>query len=228
MGLQLQEPMSLVFNTLLAIVCLVLFNRIRADKNEPYAYWWKWFFLFMGISAFVGGFAHFLSFYAEYPLKITSWSIIALAMYTAEMGTAELVQNKQLKRFIEILAPIKLVLIVVITTWLFDFTYIKMGTTIGMIGIVLSIHLMNWINTKGTYNNWIIAAVLWMLLPAVVHGFDINLHKWFNKDDFSHVLLIGTFLFFFKGVTSASSESKLTVEPLSHLPTGKQHKSVKN
>jgi hypothetical protein len=215
MGLQLQEPMSLILDWLLAIICFVCYVKIRSFKMDTYTMWWSMFFLFMGTSMFAGGIAHFFSFYAEFPLKLVTWSLSAIAVFSAEMASLSRFVKNQANILVKMVLSLKLLIIVLLAFWYFDFKFIKLNSTIGMIGIVLLSHAYLFFKKarqKATF--FILAGVLWMILPASIHAFNINLHLWFNRDDFAHVLMIFTFYLFYKGISYQYKHSEDAEEHL--------------
>ncbi|MFN3917138.1 MAG: DUF6962 family protein [Flavobacteriales bacterium] len=218
-GLQLQEPMSLILDWLLAAVCFFSFVKIRSFKTETEVYttWWAIFFLFMGASMFTGGLAHFFSFYAELPLKIVTWSLSAIAVFSAEMASLSLFGKNRINLFVKTILSLKLLAIVLLTFWFFDFGFIKINSTVGMVGIVLFLHAYKYF-TGDKQKSYILIGVgiIWTLFPALVHAFNINLHLWFNRDDFAHILMIFTFYLFYRGVSYQGK--RLTVSQSFSIP----------
>lgn len=199
MGFHLLEPMSLVTNSLISIFCLIFFFRI--ERNNEYSVWWSRFFILMAISSFTGGIAHLFANYITYELKWLSWGTISLSIFCAEMGSSELLIRKKWRKFIRIQALIRLVLILSFIIIFFNFELVKINSTIGMIAVIAGIHF-NFLIKKQLYSSaWIMAGVIWGIIPSLVHTFNLNIHLWFNRDDLAHVILIPTFLLIFIGVS---------------------------
>ena len=199
--LRLEQPMNLIMNWLIALACIICFRKLRGRSSDIYTRWWSRFFLLMGISAFFGGLGHLLSFYSAYPLKTISWCFAAVSIFSAEMGSIELFGSEgSNKRILRVISISKLLLTLVITTLYFSFTIVKWNSAAGFLGIIMPIHVWYFMKTRDNFSLWVVAGVLSMVGPAIVHGFNLSPHPLFDKDDLSHVLMIITFFILYTGI----------------------------
>lgn len=199
LGFHLMEPMSLITNSLVSILCLICYFKIV--RNTSYSIWWSRFFVLMSISTFAGGLAHLFGHYITYELKWICWGASALSIMSAEMASSELLLRKKWRNFIRIQAVVRVAAVFVTMFILFDFNIVKVNSTLGMIAVTVSIHLIYFIKKKLFASAWIMAGIVWAIVPTLIHTFDINLHLWFNRDDFAHVVMLPTFLMIFIGVS---------------------------
>ena len=105
-GLDLQEPIALVFNWLMALVCFVSYFSLRSNTN-PEIKLWKLFFLFFGLSTFIGGFGHlFFQYFGVYG-KFPHWIGGIISAYFAGRAMLFRLGNLKLKQRLKLVLIIK-------------------------------------------------------------------------------------------------------------------------
>ena len=83
-------------------------------------------------------------------------------------------------------------------------------TYIGYTGVYAYI-LMKRTEKAAFLKNMIIAVVV--LTPsAFIFGLKINIHQWLNKDDLSHLLMIVTIYYFYRGLKEWGEQTTLQAE----------------
>lgn len=198
LGLNLQEPMALITNWILASFSFYAFWQLKKGVSR-FQDLWKMFYLVLGISMVFGGLGHLFFQYTGIPGKFPSWTGGVLAGVYASFAMISLMPNRETQKRIETVVLIKstaLLLAAVITQ---KFFYVAIDTSItylifcGYLGIRL--HRKNWQGIKFIY-----LGVLVLIPSAIIFGLKINIHRWLNKDDLSHVLMLGCIMFFFFGV----------------------------
>lgn len=210
LGLELLEPNSFIGDTVLFIFSVYAANQVaRIQKPSLFHKSWFLFFIVFGTSFLLGGFGHLLYNYWGIPGKTPSWFLGVIAVYFIERAMISLMEREALKRALNIVSKIKLTLALIsvfIVLVLVDLEadYSKgmivptINSTIGLVGTlgVLAIALSKRINGMSP----LILSVIILIPAAVIQGMKINLHPWFDKNDFSHVLLLIALFLYIKGI----------------------------
>ncbi len=198
LGLNLQEPMALITNWILASFSFFAFWSLKKGVSR-FQDLWKMFYLVLGVSMLFGGLGHLFFQYTGIPGKFPSWTGGVLAGIYASFAMISLLNTRETQKKIEILVLIKSVTLLIIAFVTQKFLFVAIDTSItylffcGYLGIRLSRN--NWQGVKFIY-----LGVLVLIPSAIIFGMKINIHRWLNKDDLSHVLMLGCIIFFFLGV----------------------------
>ncbi len=210
MGLRLLEPMSLIMNWLISLQCLIYFFRLPKNSS-PFIYWWRGFFLFFGISTIFGGLGHLLFNYFDIYGKIPCWTIGIVGGYCAARGVLSCFKPGIVERRLLFFLVLKCVVLWFLGIMTLKFLFISLDASIsylvfcGFVGFFL--YREGIVPLKYT-----VIGVL-ILLPSVfIFGFEINIHPWFNKDDFSHVLMIGCIYYFYLGAKNMLSFTRIALD----------------
>jgi hypothetical protein len=197
-GLTLQEPMALAANWLMSIFCLYAFFKIRKGKGLDML-WWQRFFISFSIAAFLGGTGHLFFHYLGIPGKFPNWIFTILSGFCA--GFAMLVnypnevQKKKLRIFILVKGFILLLLAIIFEKFLF-IAIDSILTYVIFCGIIARIiH-----NLGSTEMRFMYYGVLFCAPSVFIFFLKINLHRFLNKDDLSHLLMLGCLMFFYRSI----------------------------
>ena len=197
-GLTLQEPMALAANWLMSIFCLYAFFKIRKGKGIDML-WWQRFFISFSIAAFLGGTGHLFFHYLGIPGKFPNWIFTILSGFCA--GFAMLVnypnevQKKKLRIFIMVKGFILLLLAIIFEKFLF-IAIDSILTYVIFCGIIARIiH-----NLGSTEMRFMYYGVLFCAPSVFIFFLKINLHRFLNKDDLSHLLMLGCLMFFYRSI----------------------------
>lgn len=209
-GLELLEPNAFAGDMLLFFFSLFFAYKIRKmNISQPFFRFWIYFFLFFGVSFFLGGFGHLLYNYWDIPGKTPSWYLGIIAVYFIESAMISIHPNRKLARTLSIISSIKLVFAIIAAICVNIFVDLAADYSKGMIvptinstiGLVFSLGVLGFIYSgkiRAFKYFWI--SVL-LLLPAVfLQSQNINFARWFDKNDASHVLLIVGLCFYYFGV----------------------------
>lgn len=200
LGLHLQEPMALLFNWIIASFCFYAFNRLGKFKNEANFYW-RLFYLTFGISTFFGGLGHLFFQYAGFPGKYPCWITGCIANAFAAMGMLHLTGVSKPKKIAFQVIWIKCVVLCCASILTNKFIFVALDaivTYIGYTGVYAYILMKR--SEKVAFLKNMIIAVLILTPSAFIFGFKINIHQWLNKDDLSHILMIVTIYYFYRGL----------------------------
>lgn len=198
LGLQLLEPMALVSNTLMGAVSLFYWYRLKSLPATANTSLWKNFFLIFGLAALFGGLSHiFYNYWGLYG-KIAPWGLTIISIYFAEVGILKPFGNTHIMRALHIGFVLKLILALILTFTYWNFLIVTANTIAGLLLFVCPMSIVLQRRNENYKYFWI--GVLALLPAAAVYLLKINLHPWVNKDDLSHLFIIGCIFFFYKGV----------------------------
>lgn len=212
-NLCLQEPMALLWNTLIAVACFYSFYKIK-DHNMPFFKQWRLFFLLMGISMFLGGFSHLFFQYSGMYGKMFTWVFAFFsAFYIGKAMLSLNLINDGVKRFLNALLYIKFVVLLSIAIYTENFIFVTVDASITYLVYCLGLGL-NYKRKELKSFKYTVLGVL-LLVPSIfIFIFEISPSIWFNKNDLSHALIIGTILFFYLGVKNFDEEKWLVLSEL--------------
>ncbi len=218
-GFNLLEPNALIGDTIILIIALILAYKTNKLNNDiSFFKYWKYFFILFGISFFTGGLGHFFFNYWGVRGKYFSWFAGIFAVYLIEIAMLSIFPNEKIKIRFKALAFLKLIFFIGFEAFfLFTFnietnpqkgliiptinSFLGLGITLGFFSVYLQRKIANsfryfWISTL-------------VLIPNVfIQGLKINLHQYFDKNDFSHLLLIISLFLYFKAISGIDNELK--------------------
>lgn len=200
MGLHLQEPMALITNWMIAAFCFYAWFHLRkwTDKGN---YWWSMFFLTFGISTVFGGLGHLFFQYTDVYGKFPCWTFGTVANICAAIGILELKPFSDPKGYAKWLAITKSIILLVLAIVTQKFIFIAVDAILTYIAYtgVYAFLLKN----RGLNEMKMMVIGVFVLLPsAFIFIGKINVHRWLNKDDLSHLLMLGCIIFFYRSMNA--------------------------
>jgi len=220
-GLELLEPMALITDSVLGFLSLFFaFKLTKINSKLPFYIYWKWFFIIFGIGMIFGGIGH--TFYNQLGMKgkVLAWVFGPIGIFLSEKAMIATHWNNKTKTILNKLIVVEMIITYVAFVILLltadkskistlPFLPIALNTIIGFIGVVgmLSFKYTEKLSVKFKYF-WL--GILIMLPTALIFLMKINLHQWFDKNDFSHILFIIGITYFFLGVHHLSKGLKQT------------------
>ncbi len=200
LGLELLEPMALIFNWIIAGFCFFAFIKLNKYSCEANKYW-RLFYLTFGFSTFFGGLGHlffnYFGFYGKYP----SWILGSVSNGFVGMGMLYFKNISKPKNFSFYLIWLKsgaLCLLAVITQKFIFVAVDAILTYVFYTGVYA--YLLKKRDKNTSFLNYMLFAVFILLPSAFIFIYKINLSVWFNKDDFSHLLILAAIIFFYQGM----------------------------
>jgi len=196
-GLSLQEPIALFYNWLIFVLCMIWVSKLKpvneAVKN------WRWFFILFGIACLFGGFAHSLYQYFGNVGKIPQWILgIVSGFFAGKAMWSLLPDSNKFKRFLFIFLWLKMIVNLTLCLSFMSFTFVTIDSILtyfiyaGGIGFYLY--------KKGQKElRYFFIAVLCCLPAAFIFLLKIDLSKYFNREDLSHVFILLCLIFFHIG-----------------------------
>jgi len=199
-GITILEPITLITDTILAIICIVLFVKItKLNKKNYLSRNWRGFFIWFGISTFLAGLGHGLMDYTGKWLLIAAWIISGLVPYFNEAAAVMRVAKKPLRRGLMYFILFELLAVSLLVLFTQKFIFVTINSVFAVAGIVLFIRGRDFILTKNEHSKFIILAIFVGFLSAVTHTLKLSVSEWFNHKDVSHVILMASLLLFYKG-----------------------------
>ncbi len=182
----------------MAFFCLYSYSVIKKSTEINLVYW-KWFFLIFSISTFFGGLGHLFFQQLGVEGKFLNW--ITGAISGIYLGKAMLFHFERSNKRIasETFLIVKSIVLLFIALYYKKFIFIAIDAIItyvyfaGILGYILF--------KRGVKAmRFVVIGVIIGLPSAFIFILKLNPHKWLNKDDLSHLLMIFCLIYIFKGV----------------------------
>jgi hypothetical protein len=196
--------MTILTNMFIGAFCLYAFLKLRRYKMSLSSQW-SFFFLFIGISSLVGSLAHGAhfqlgdDFFRTTVFLMNAVSLIAIYFCFKAANTWFSMKKNEPNKYITYLVILWIAILLVISYVKGNFVLIKVHA-----GIVLTYSLIVHIIThkRGFAGSaYIAGGILISFLSIVVHSLKWSLHEWFNYKDISHIIMLISLMFIYKGVT---------------------------
>ncbi len=191
--------MSLIMDTLIAIVCAYVLIKLKKPIDN-FSKYWRLFFLFLGISMFLGGFSHaFFQYTGMYGKKVT-WIFAFLAGFYAGKGMLSLnVISQNTKKWLNVFLYVKFIVLLILAFYYQEFLFVTVDSALTYLVYCLGLGLVY--TKKGfpsyKYTIW----GVYLLVPTIIiFIFNIQISVWFNKNDLAHLIMIGSVILFYLGV----------------------------
>lgn len=198
LGLSLQEPMALISNWSIACFSFFAFFQLKNAEGEFHRIW-RLFFLLFGISTFFGGLGHVFYQYTGIYGKMPSWTFGVLASYAAARAMFTYFENPSLRKKAEKIVLVESVLVLLLALGMKSFLFVAIDAILtyllacGMLAVSFY--------RKGIRGmQWIAAGVIVVMPSAFIFLLKINLHRFLNRDDLSHWLMLTCIVFFYMGI----------------------------
>lgn len=198
LGLDLMEPMALITNWMIASFCFFAAFRLK-DSSDKTIRLFKAFYLCLGISTFFGGLGHLFFQYTGLYGKLPSWIFGILAGIFAGKAVLEVWGDRPGKKFLHNFLIIKSVVLLLLSIWTLKFIFV---TVDAILTYLLYCGYMAWKLWKAEVEamRFLVFGVLVLLPSAFIFLLKMDLHRYLNKDDLSHLLMLACVIFFYKGI----------------------------
>ncbi len=208
-GLELQEPMSAVTNWMIATFCFYAFLKLKNRNSEEVIYW-KYFFITFSLSTFFAGFGHLLFHYFAIPGKFPNWITGVMSGYFASNAILFKMKNQARKKIFKIGIILKAIVLLFLALWKQKFLFIAIDAILTYI-VFCGVYGYIYFKQGSNYMKYMVYGVLVCLPSLFIFIFKINLHKWLNKDDLSHLFMLGCTICFYLGAKNIESETKIVL-----------------
>lgn len=221
-GLALLEPNAMIGDIVLFTTSIYIAAQLKPLQNKhPFFTNWRLFFLWFGWSFLMGGIGHlfynYLALWGKYP----SWIMGMIATFWLTKAMLSLWPNQQQKQLFSKAAIILLTIGILVEFYVLLKVDLKIDQSRGLfvptvvsgIGLIFSLVVLGayYQKTIGTHFRLFWIAALVLLPNAYIQSQKMNLHQWFDRNDFSHVLLLLSLLLYFKGIKKANQSPLFTI-----------------
>ena len=211
---ELLEPNAFIGDSIILIVALLLALKTKKLSNSlEFFKNWKYFYLIFGIGMFLGGMGHLMFNYWGFYGKYLPWLLGISSVFFVEKAMTSLLYNPS-KIFWKKVSLIKLFVALFLEIWVFYFLDMSKDHSIGLripavnlgIGFVFSLALLGNKFRKELHKNFVymIYGFLLLIPSGLFIIFKINIHPWFDKNDFGHLFLVIAMFLYFKAIKSYS------------------------
>ena len=208
-GLRLQEPIALTTNWLTALFCFFIVIRVNWSDASPMKSF-RLFYLVLGISMIFGGIGHLFFQYFGFYGKIPSWGLGILAGYYMGKGVLYYWREHQSYRFFNFFLIIKSIALFILSVVFLKFIFVAIDMIITYILYSGYMAYRLW-KKENDEMKYFVYGVMILFPSSFIFLMDINLHLYFNRDDFSHVLMFACIVFFYKAVKNLNVKYKRLV-----------------
>ncbi len=205
-GIKLQEPMAAVTNWIIASFCFYAFLKLK-DRNGEEVNYWKYFFITFSCSTLFAGFGHLFFQYLSIPGKFPNWITGIISGYFASNAMLVKMKNQSNKKIFKIGIIVKASTFLFLALWKQNFLFIAIDAIVTYIffcGVYGYIYLKQGHN----YMKYMVYGVLVCLPSAFIFILKINPYKWLNKDDLSHLFMLGCTICFYLGAKNIEFDKK--------------------
>ena len=203
-SLKIQEPITVLTDLLVALVCVFAFIKIKSSKQNTGIVLYRWFFLATGISTLVSALiGHAFLYQWEFNAKIYGWVTgivsVAFGQYAALYNTRELLGQKEFTLLFWLnLMEVCLALVLVFV--MFSFVVVEVHSAIGLVLGVTVLEYIKYKKTNSILSKYMMIGVGIAVLAVLCHVFKLAISVWFNHLDLSHVIIAIAVYVMYKGV----------------------------
>ncbi len=214
-NLDLLEPICTLGDLLIAAFCFYFAYKIlKMNTKLLFYHYWRWFFISFGIAMIVGGLGHLLFNYTGVFGKWFGWLGSLITSIFLEMAFISIYPNTKVKKMLYLISYVKLALMFIIELLILSYADIDKNQALGLIvpsinfliGIGFCAGYLGYYYQKTISENfkyfWI--GVLVLVPTTIFQLFKINPHQYFDRNDLSHIIVILSFIFFYKGLKKLS------------------------
>lgn len=211
----------LITDALLGLLS-VFFARKVAQLPSTHMFFknWQLFLVLFGVGTILGGIGHAFYNYLDLGGKIPAWFFAIVSVYFIESSMLSIHPDKAVANWLSILSSSKLVLmlltLVVILVVVPPNKKISLSILLvilnSLMGVTFSAGFLGFhyyrIGLSSQYSFFFLG-VLIMIPSAAVFLFEINLFRWFDRNDLSHLILAIGISFFYLGILQLSREDEI-------------------
>ncbi|MCC7467521.1 MAG: hypothetical protein IT261_14665, partial [Saprospiraceae bacterium] len=216
-GLRLGEPVTAFTSLLMAFMCFYAWRRLGKTTSiiaEPE--YFRFFFLLMAISAFLGAVVgHLFLYMLPFAFKIPGWILGMAAMAAlvqASIWRTNGVLNGQWGYKISMLNKITLVagaMWLVVSLW---FPVVEFHAAIGLLGMVLPLEYLMYRRNADVSSRYMLTGIGLLVIAVLFHIGKVSLSVWFSFFDIAHLIMCGAFWCFMLGAeTGVISSQRIAV-----------------
>ena len=147
----------------------------------------------------LGGLGHLLFQYFGMYGKIPAWILGTLAGYYIGKGVLYYWRDHPSYRFLNVFLVVKSIVLLVLSLVLLKFIFVAIDVIITYILYSGYIAFRLWMKDK-IEMKFVVYGILILFPSMFIFLLNINIHRYLNRDDLSHVLMLFCIIFFYNGV----------------------------
>ncbi|GAB5417158.1 MAG: hypothetical protein Crog4KO_20240 [Crocinitomicaceae bacterium] len=220
-GLDLLEPNALLTDSLITVFGLFFAYLVvrNLPTKKPFYNYWKWLFIIQGVSFFFGGLGHVFYNYTGIWGKYAPLATAVFFIMMVEHAMISLLTEKQQKTFM-LLSKLKAAIATIALTVVMFTVDVENNLPILLIvpsantaiGYFATLFFLGWkFARQKSYALYLLPISVLTLIPAAIfQAKKINIHPWFDRNDFSHVLIIITFFLYYYAIKGYYKDTRET------------------
>ncbi len=193
------EPTTVLTDVIVSILCIYICVTLRKNTLSDIQKMWTLFFLFFGLSTLVGGCSHaFYQIHEGVGYKLF-WLTMQIFNGAAVMFAQLATYTKKAKQIL----VIQFIVFVFAVLFFQKFIVVIINNIISLIPVML---LNFQKEKKAIFNKKIAYGILISFAPALIHGFKISFHTFFNYNDIAHIFIMLSLYIIFSGVNELENK----------------------
>lgn len=195
----LYEPTTVLTDLIISGLSFFFFNTLNKQPRTIAIKNWSFFFLFFGLSTFIGAFSHaFFQLHDGVAYK-SFWLCMQVLNGVAVLFSQKATFDKKWDRLFLIQF-----LIFVVAVFLFQkFLVVIINNALSLVPIMIFHYRISKTKISGMY---IANGILVSFATALVHGFKLSFHTFFNYNDIAHLLIMLSLYIMYKGIRMKAAE----------------------
>lgn len=194
-GILLMEPVTVITNLFISIMCYYAFWKMGKDRVEgPALVFLRYYFLTMGLATTWGGFiGHGFLYLVDDKWKLVGWIISMISVGLIERSAisyANRLINKKLGQFFLWANIIELIILMILVISSVHFKYVEIHSAYGFIVVVFGFHTFVYWKTRDLGSLEMIVATMWLLCAVYTFNKPIIIHTFFNHRDLAHIFML--------------------------------------
>lgn len=204
-GIRIDEPVTSITDILVTVVCWYAWGRLRKIESPlPELFYFRWFFLLMGLATLLGGvLGHAFQYAISFEWKLPGWLISMISITVLERAVifhSRSILKASTVRFFFWFNIVELLVFAFLAFSQLDFRFVEYHSAYGLLVVVFGFCLHNWIRGyRPDFVRQMMVGVVLSVLAALIFINKIAVSEWLTHADISHVLMAGTAVYFYRG-----------------------------
>jgi len=193
--------MALILNWLVAAFSFFAFASLKKRSAAGNLSYFAKFYLTLGISTFFGGLGHLFFQYTGFYGKFPCWITGVLAGYYAGKGVLEVYGNRKGYKFLYFFLLVKSLLLICLSLISLKFVFVAIDA---ILTYLLYCGYLAWKLWKDEVSamRFLVFGVAVLLPSAFIFLLNVNISRYLNRDDLSHILMLACIILFYQGMKS--------------------------
>jgi len=204
LGVQVDEPVTSVTALMISGVCLYAFIKLSKTsiRSKAHFYLQCYFLILSAATAFGGIIGHAFLYHFSFAWKLIGWILSMISIMLIERASIEFasrILNVSFAKWLRWINLIELTLFITITFVSLKFFFVEVHTTYGLLVVVTSLHYYVYRKSKSEGSFLFLIAVGFATVSAFIYMNRWGISKWFTHSDISHIFLMVSAWFFYRG-----------------------------